>query len=317
MKRAAPVLFAALLICTLTCPALAAEPAEGTPPPKQTAAFYPAEVRETAEGDARRLEKIYLLSASDDPAGIPTADFDREGWHYTLLDVTRQDNSETDTRDYTETVTLDSKSKDMDAIMPQLAATMEVTTEDGYTGVLTLDTASIKVEAAGYKSSSRTVTATRSYPNLSDADTSLIPKTIEDGGRTMTLADVQWQEAGGFFHATASYTGTATSKYATGYTVTAEYAGEVVKTIAGETVYTAVFSGTHITPAPSGEAPEKPAPASPDTPAPTESPAPSSGGSWKWLLLLPVGGAAAGLAFLGKFLLKQYKAKKEWKEYTK
>ena len=48
-----------------------------------------------------------------------------------------------------------------------------------------------------------------------------------------------------------------------------------------------------------------------------ESPAPSSGGSWKWLLLLPVGGAAAGLAFLGKFLLKQYKAKKEWKEYTK
>ena len=65
MKRAAPVLFAALLICTLTCPALAAEPAEGTPPPKQTAAFYPAEVRETAEGDARRLEKIYLLSAKD------------------------------------------------------------------------------------------------------------------------------------------------------------------------------------------------------------------------------------------------------------
>ena len=46
MKRAAPVLFAALLICTLTCPALAAEPAEGTPPPKQTAAFYPAEVRD-------------------------------------------------------------------------------------------------------------------------------------------------------------------------------------------------------------------------------------------------------------------------------
>ncbi len=325
MKKAMPALFAVLLACSLTCPALAAAPVEGTPPPRQTAALYPAEVRETAEGDARRLEKIYLLSNSDDPAGIPTADFDREGWHYTLLDVTRQDNSETDTRDYTETVTLDSKSKDMDAIMPQLAATMEVTTEDGYTGTLTLDTASIKAEAAGYKSSSRTVTASRSYPNLSDADTSLIPKTIEDGGRTLTLADVQWQEAGGFYHASASYTGTATSKYATGYTVTAEYAGEVVKTIAGETVYTAIFSGTPITPAPSGEAlegpatttPEPPTPSSPDTPAPTESPAPSSGGSWKWLLLLPVGGAAVGLAFLGKFLLKQYKAKKDWKEYTK
>ena len=311
MKRTVSLCITALLSCLLTCPALAADTLLLTP------TLYPTEVNEYASGEEMRLERTYCLSPTDDPASIPVGDFDREGWHYTLLDVTRQDNSETDTRDYTETVTLDSKSKDMDAIMPQLAATMEVTTEDGYTGVLTLDTASIKVEAAGYKSSSRTVTATRSYPNLSDADTSLIPKTIEDGGRTMTLADVQWQEAGGFFHATASYTGTATSKYATGYTVTAEYAGEVVKTIAGETVYTAVFSGTPITPAPSGEAPEKPAPASPDTPAPTESPAPSSGGSWKWLLLLPVGGAAAGLAFLGKFLLKQYKAKKEWKEYTK
>ncbi len=97
MKRATPFLFAALLACTLTCPALAAEPVEGAPPPKQAAVLYPAEVRETSEGDARRLEKIYLLSPSDDPAGIPTADFDREGWHYTLLDVIRQDNSENDT----------------------------------------------------------------------------------------------------------------------------------------------------------------------------------------------------------------------------
>ncbi len=317
MKRAVSGLFAVLMLCTMVCPALAAEPAEGTPAPKQMAALYPAEVRETVEGEARRLEKIYLLSVSDDPAGIPTADFDREGWHYTLLDVTRQDNSETDIRDYKETVTLDSSSKDMDAIMPQLAATMEVTTEDGYTGTLTLDTASIKAEADGYKSSSRTVTATRSYPNLSDADTSLIPKAIEDGGRTLTLADVQWQEAGGFYHATASYTGTATSKYATGYTVTAEYAGEVVKTISGATVYTAVFSGTPIAPVSSGEDPQGPAPTGSDTPAPAESPTSSDGGGWKWLLLLPVGGAVVGLAFLGKFLLKQYKAKKEWKEYTK
>ncbi len=310
MKRAAPVLFAALLICTLTCPALAAEPAEGTPPPTQTAALYPAEVRETAEGDARRLEKIYLLSASDDPAGIPTADFDREGWHYTLLDVTRQDNSETDTRDYTETVTLDSKRKDMDAIMPQLAATMEVTTEDGYTGTLTLDTASIKVEAAGYKSSSRTVTATRSYPNLSDADTALIPKTIQDGGRTLTLSNVDWQEAGGFYNASATYTGTATSKYATGYTVTAEYTGEVVKTIGGEMIYTAVFSGTLL----DGTAGDS-APNSTDT-QPQE--VQGKGGiGWKWLLVFPIGAGAVGLAFLGRFLMKKYKAKKEWKEYTK
>lgn len=74
----------------------------------------------------------------------------------------------------------------MNKIMPQLAATRETTTEDGFTDILTLDTASIRVEAAGYGSSSRTVTATRIYPNLSNADSSFIPKTITDGGRTFS-----------------------------------------------------------------------------------------------------------------------------------
>ena len=200
MKRITPLLLAVLLTCAMTCPALAAEAPEGTAPVRP-AALYPTEVVETETGGGRRLEKVYLLTAADNPANIPTDDFEREGYRYTLLDVTRQDS---------ETVTLDSGTKDMDKIMPQLAATREVTTEDGFTGILMLDTASITVEAAGYGSSSRTVTATRTYPNLSDADSSLIPKTITDGGRTLTLADVQWLEAGEFYNATASYTGTAT-----------------------------------------------------------------------------------------------------------
>lgn len=91
---------------------------------------------------------------------------------------------------------------------------------------------------------SRNVSATRSYPNLSEADVSLVPKSIEDSGRTLTLADVDWQEAGGFYNATATYTGTATSQYATGYTVTADYAGEVTKTTSGIVRYTAVFGLT-------------------------------------------------------------------------
>ena len=209
MKRITPLLLAVLLTCAMTCPALAAEAPEGTAPVRP-AALYPTEVVETETGGGRRLEKVYLLTAADNPANIPTDDFEREGYRYTLLDVTRQDYTESETREHTETVTLDSGTKDMDKIMPQLAATREVTTEDGFTGILMLDTASITVEAAGYGSSSRTVTATRTYPNLSDADSSLIPKTITDGGRTLTLADVQWLEAGEFYNATASYTGTAT-----------------------------------------------------------------------------------------------------------
>ena len=283
MKRTAALCLAALLACSLAIPAMAAD------------ILYPVEVTEYMEGDSSRLKKIYVLTPADDPSLIPTEDFDREGQTYTLLDITRQDQVETDTRDYTETVTLESKTKDMDAILPQLTATLEVDTEEGYTGVLTLDTASIQVEAAGYSTSTRAVTAARTYPNLSDADVSLIPKSIEDGGRTLELANVQWQEAGEFYTASATYTGTASSKYATGYTVTAEYSGEVSKTTNDTVTYAAVFSAN-----------------------PTQmQTAAKSGMNWRWLLVLPAGAAAAGLFFGGKFLLKKHKSKKNWEEYTK
>ena len=283
MKRTAALCLAALLACSLAIPAMAAD------------ILYPVEVTEYMEGDSSRLKKIYVLTPADDPSLIPTEDFAREGQTYTLLDITRQDQVETDTRDYTETVTLESKTKDMDAILPQLTDTLEVDTEEGYTGVLTLDTASIQVEAAGYSTSTRAVTAARTYPNLSDADVSLIPKSIEDGGRTLELANVQWQEAGEFYTANATYTGTASSKYATGYTVTAEYSGEVSKTTNATVTYAALFSAN-----------------------PTQmQTAAKSGMNWRWLLVLPAGAAAAGLFFGGKFLLKKHKSKKNWEEYTK
>ena len=283
MNRTAVLGLPALLACSLAIPAMAAD------------VLYPVEVTGYMEGDSSRLKKIYVLAPTDDPSLIPTEDFDREGQTYTLLDITRQDQVETDTRDYTETVTLESKTKDMDAILPQLTATLEVDTEEGYTGVLTLDTASIRVEAAGYSTSTRTVTAARTYPNLSDADVSLIPKSIEDGGRTLELADVQWQEAGEFYTANATYTGTASSKHATGYTVTAEYSGEVSRTTNDTVTYAAVFSAS---------------------PARTQTAA-KGGMNWSWLLVLPAGAAAAGLFFGGKFLLKKHKSKKNWEEYTK
>lgn len=295
MKRAAPFFLSVALACAMTCPALAAE---------GPAALYPVEVLEYTAGDLDelRISKTYELSPMDDPALIPTEDFERSGRLYTLLDVIKEDQTETDSKYYTETVTLDSKSKDMEDIMPMLAATCEATTEDGYTGVLTLDTASIQVEASGYGTSTRNVSATRSYPNLSEADVSLVPKSIEDSGRTLTLADVQWQEAGGFYNATATYTGTATSQYATGYTVTADYAGEVTRTTSGIVRYTAVF----------GLAEEQESVTA--IPQPT---AEDGGFDWRWLLILPAGAGAVGLVFLGRFLLQKYKTKKEWKEYTK
>ena len=186
----------------------------------------------------------------------------------------------------------------MAEILQLLEPELEITTEDGYTGVLTPDYPSIQVEASGYGTSSRTVSATRTYPNLSSADVSLIPKTTEEGGRTLTLADVDWQEAAtdyqdGYdlairYTATATYTGTATSKYATGYTVTADYKGEVTKTSCDTVTYTAIFA-SH------GE-----------TQNGTETEAEPAGSIDPRLALIPLGLIALGGAGFGGWKLVKY-----------
>ena len=274
------------------------EPARSAPTP---AVLYPAEVRTSEENGMIRLEKVYYLSTRDDPAAIPTGDFDREGRHYTLLDVLKNDLSETDVKDCIEVVTLDSDTNDVGEIIQTLEPEREITTEDGYTGILKPDYTKITVEAAGYKTSSWTVTATRTYPNLSDADISLIPKTITDNGRTLTLADVQWQEAGTFYNATATYTGTASGRSVTGYTVTVEYSGEITKTSCDTIIYTAVFSAENASHGETHFDPEaEPTPEGGDTqPKPTEEPATDSGGNIAGKIAVTAIAGIAALALVG------------------
>lgn len=218
--------------------------------------YYPISVEEYASPSVEpRISKVYRLSPTDDPALIPTGDFDRGGRHYYLMDMTRQEEVSVDTRSHIETVTLASDTSDLETILQRLDAEMELTTEDGYTGALRLDHTSVQVAADGYGVSTRRVSATRTYPDLSDADLSLIPKTITDNGTTMELESVEWSSGGDNYTATAQYTGARSSRYATGYTVTADYTGEVTRTEPSAVIYTAVF-GSVEAPAESDEAPE-------------------------------------------------------------
>lgn len=105
------------------------------------------------------------------------------------------------------------------------------------------------MEVKGYKTSTKNLSATRTYPSLSDADLDLIPKTTTDGGKTLTLADVQWASDGTYYTATAKYTGTSSSRHATGYTVSATYTGEVAKTECSVVTYTAIFGSEELPPA--------------------------------------------------------------------
>ena len=246
-KRILYLLLALVLVLSLSVPALAAE------------TFYPVSVDEYTAGelDEPRINKVYRLSLSDDPSGIPTDDFVRDGRQYYLLDLIRKDEVGVDTQPHTETITMDSPTGELSEVLKLLDGQKDFTSEDGYSGVLLLDHTSVKVEVKGYSTKTSNLSAARTYPNLSDADLSLVPKTISDGGRTLTLANVNWSSSNQTegedivqrYTATATYTGSATSKSATGYKVTANYTGELSKTGCKIVTYTAIFGGEELTPA--------------------------------------------------------------------
>ena len=217
---------------------------------------YPTSI--TRSEDGGEIRKIYDLSPTDDPAGIPRSDFEQDGFRYTLTDLLKQELPEYEERQHTETVSLESKSKDMASVLALLPQEREFITDDGLTGTLTLQLDTVQVEVAGYGSSTKEVQATRSYPNLAGQDTQYIPKTIEDNGRTLTLQSIDWQTdntastdgyaLGDRFTAVATYTGSATSSYVKGYTVTADYTGTVSRIALNKTRYVAIFEGTAIVP---------------------------------------------------------------------
>lgn len=247
MKKRVLSLLCMALLCVIafTVPALAAE---------QTVR-YPISVEEYTEGGVPRIKKVYQLSLNEDPVSIPTEDFERFGYVYHLLDVTQRNDEGVDVKDYLDTITQDSDTGELAVVLKRLDGQREITTEDGYSGLLVLDHTSVKIAVKGYETSTRSLSAHRTYPNLSDADLSLVPKTVEENGKTLTLGDVQWatsyQDDGtAHYTATASYSGTSTNRYATGYTVTANYVGRVSKTGCDMITYTAIFGGTEIRPEP-------------------------------------------------------------------
>ncbi|GHU88232.1 hypothetical protein FACS1894202_04000 [Clostridia bacterium] len=229
-----------------------------SPAPVQSAAtvLYPVDVTETQNGGARQIVKTYELSPLEMPADIPRADFERGGWLFTLTDIIKRETANAETRPHTETVTLNTDTKDLEKILPQLAQTMEYKSDDEFVGVLTLDVASIKVETAGTKTTSYEMKVTREYPRLSAPDTSLVPKTVTEGIKTYTLAGVDWkagnlvtidyEQVPEYYTAYATYTATGSSTKVTGYVTTAVYNGTLAKLSQGKTVYTAYFEGTEI-----------------------------------------------------------------------
>lgn len=183
MKKLFTICAAVLcLTAALTPAAMAAE----TP---EVQVCYPTSVTQSEDGT--EIRKIYDLSPEDDPLGISRSDFEQDGYHYTLTDLLKQELPEHEERQHTETVSLQSDKKDMESVLALLPQEKEFVTEDGMIGTLELQLSTVQVEVSGYGSSTKKVTATRSYPNLVNQDMGTFVYFTEEQKRQANDVDLE------------------------------------------------------------------------------------------------------------------------------
>jgi hypothetical protein len=227
-------------------------------------ALYPTDVQELADGSGRRIVRVYELSPDENPDEIPTEGFERNGFRFELTEIVRQETELEDRIEHSETVMVESATKELETVLPLLPPTMEYASEDDYSGILTLDSTTLTIAEAASEKQGYTLKTIREYPGLSDADASLVPKTVTERGLTYTLQNVDWQSGNQDnvdyntlpashtalervnYTAVATYSVSGSKTVVTSYAISAEYRGELVKLSPGKVRYTAYFAGVPI-----------------------------------------------------------------------
>lgn len=211
----------------------------------------PVSIKKDQNERGKTYEKVYVLEKDEDSGVIPTENFSEGGTEYEFYSLVTENNEKEDRRIHTEKQSISTNTNDVKKVIPNFPKTITAETEDGYSGVLECDYLSIEIEADGYVTSDYEVSEERTYPNLSDADISLVPKSITKNGNELALCDIAWseqysgeidgQEIVKRYTAKATYKGTATKKTVKGYTATASYTGEVTKPNSEAVTYRVMF----------------------------------------------------------------------------
>ena len=273
------------------------------------------------------IRKVYELSPGMDPSRLPRDRFERGGYAYECTDILREVLIGEESKTVTVTETAESKKDDMSTVLSLYPQNMGYSDEDGFAGNLLLNIATIKSEVAGYGSYSTPYTVSRNYPNLANADTQYLPKTVDDNGRTLQLQDVQWQtdnfmnvddyDIGDRYTAIVTYGGSRTSSYVTGYIITADYSGAVTRKGVTAIKYTVIFAGTEIpAPEPVPEPVEtelEPEPVEP----PVAPPAQTSAQKISRIIWLPIVSSILSLLGCGACAYMIIKNRKETPRYDK
>ena len=198
------------------------------------------------------LIKVYDIADGTESEQLIENDFELDGFLFSHETTDKKVNENTDTKEATEEVSVESQSKNLEDVVKLFPATKEYN-QDGYKGSLALDTGSIVTEAAGYTTKNYTVSTTKEYPGLMYADPSFVSQTVVKDGYTLPLTDVSWTVMGTSlagdslvpteYKAVATYAKTFSSQVPTGYVSKARYTGTVTKTQTGSITYTLIYTG--------------------------------------------------------------------------
>ena len=197
--------------------------------------------------------KTFTIPANQDPQSLIEEPFELEGYLYTFADIVKEENMVDESKSHTETIALETDTDDLAKILDQLKPTIEY--DDGvFCGTLALDHTSIHTEASGYATKSYTVSETKTIGQLDRNDMSYVPPTTVKNGRTLSLANVEWQVTGtdlvgetlmpSSYQAVATYSAKATYQAATGYVTIAEYTGDVTHEGVESITYVLTYLGT-------------------------------------------------------------------------
>lgn len=204
---------------------------------------------------SQQVIKTFTIPADQDPQSLIEQPFELEGYLYTFTNIVKTENAVEESRPHTEIITVETDKNDLALILQQLKPTVEY--DDGvFRGTLALDHTTINTAASGYVPKSYTVSEVKTIGQLDRNDMSYVPSTTVKNGRTLTLANVEWQVTGtdlvgealvpSSYQAVATYSAKATYQAATGYVTTAEYTGEVTHEGVESITYVLTYLGTKV-----------------------------------------------------------------------
>lgn len=202
---------------------------------------------------SQQVIKTFTIPADQDPQSLIEQPFELEGYLYTFTNIVKTENAVEESRPHTEIITVETDKNDLALILQQLKPTVEY--DDGvFRGTLALDHTTINTAASGYVPKSYTVSEVKTIGQLDRNDMSYVPATTIKNGRTLSLANVEWQVTGtdlvgealmpSQYQAVATYSAKASYQAATGYVTTAEYVGDVTHEGVESVTYVLTYIGT-------------------------------------------------------------------------